>query len=256
MDWMRRSWVMVSLVGAVVVGVSCSSDGVVAPPGVVVKFDPGDIDLQAGRDTVVQISNTGSSASGPIQLVPLPVRDTAGNIVSGPSLQMTPSEIATLNPGASVTVALSLVTPGNTPDGDYQVALEARSQDQPLASALVRFLVNSGSPSPAGDSVSITGGPTAFVRGDVVQFTAEVRDSAGTVLPGASVQWSVIGFGLFDATGRFVSYSSGAISIIAQSGGGADTLDATVAERTLFGSFTTLGHGVVDQGRTSDLCCT
>ena len=256
MRWMRRGWTIIPVVAAVVVGVSCGGDDPAAPPpppppGVAnVQFGLDDIDLQAGRDTVVQISNTGGSATGPIQLVPLPVRDAAGGVVSGPSLQVNPSDIAMLNPGASVSVALSVVAPATTPDGDYQVRLEARSQNQLLASALLRFQVTT---SPAPNSVAITGGPTAFRRGDVVQFTAEVRDSAGMLLPNEPVQWSVAGFGLFDATGRFVSYSSGAISIIAQSGGGADTLSATVADRTLVGSFTILGHGLEDQIPTSDL---
>lgn len=255
MRWMKRGWMMVPIVAAAVVGVSCGGDDATAPPsgGASVQFGLGDIDLQAGRDTVVQLSNTGGSAIGPIQLVPLPVRDAAGSIVSGPSLQVTPSDIATLNPGTSVSVALSVVAPANTPNGDYQVGLEACSQDQLLASALLRFQVTNGISGPAARTVIITGGPTAFIRGDVVQFTAEVRDSVGTVLPNEPVQWSVGGFGLFDASGRFVSYSIGAISIIAQSGTGADTLSATVADRTLSGTFSTLGHGVVDQAPTTDL---
>ena len=252
MRWIRRSWMMIPVAAAAMVAVSCG-DGGTAPSGAIVQFGLGVIDLQAGRDTVLQISNGGDGAIGPLALVPLPVRDSAGNMVPGPQLQVLPSEIATLNPGASVTVVLSVVAPANTPDGEYRAGLEARSQNQLVAAAQLRFLVSSGGGSPAGSSVTITGGPTAFVRGDVVQFTAEVRDSAGTVLPNESVQWSVGGFGLFDATGRFVSYSSGAITIIARSGSSADTLAATVADRTLFGTFSTLGHGVVDQSWTSDL---
>ena len=258
MRWLRRGRKMVPLVVAAVVGVSCGGDDSTAPPpppppsAANVQFGFGDIDLQAGRDTVVQISNTGGSPSGPIQLVPLPVRDAAGSIVSGPSLQVTPSDIATLNPGTSVSVALSVSAPADTPNGDYQVGLEARSQNQLLASAVLRFQVTNGPGGPAANTVTITGGPTAFIRGDVVQFTAEVRDSVGTVLPNEPVQWSVGGFGLFDTSGRFVSYSTGAISIIAQSGAGANTLSVTVADRTLLGTFSTLGHGVVDP-TTSDL---
>ncbi|MCZ6754270.1 MAG: NEW3 domain-containing protein, partial [Gemmatimonadetes bacterium] len=251
MRWIERGWMMIP-VAVAVVGVSCG-DGGTAPTGANVQFVIGDIDLQAGRDTVVQISNTGGSAIGPIQLVPLPVRDSAGGVVSGPSLQVNPSDIATLNPGATVSAALSVVVPANTPNGDYQVGLEARSQNQLLASALLRFRVTNGTSGPPANSVAITSGPTAFIRGDVVQFTAEVRDSAGTVLPTEPVQWSVGGFGLFDATGQFVSYSTGAIDIIAQSGTGADTLSVTVADRTLSGTFSTLGHGVVDQAPTTDL---
>jgi hypothetical protein len=250
MRWIKRGWMMIPVVVAVV-GVSCG-DGGTAPTGANVQFVLGDIDLQAVRDTVVQISNTGGSAIGPIQLVPLPVRDSAGGVVSGPSLQVIPSDIATLNAGASVSAALSVVVPANTPNGDYQVGLEARSQNQLLASTLLRFQVTNGPSGPPANSVAITSGPTAFIRGDVVQFTAEVRDSAGAVLPNEPVQWSVGGFGLFDATGRFVAYGTGAIDIIAQSGTGADTLSVIVADRTLSGTFSTLGHGVVDS-RTSDL---
>ena len=142
MRWMRRGWKMVPVVAAAVVGVSCGGDDATAPSGGAnVQFGFGDIDLQAGRDTVLLISNTGGSAIGPIQLVPLPVRDTAGSMVSGPSLQVTPSDIATLDPGTSVSVSLSVAAPANTPNGDYQVGLEARSQNQVLASALLRFQV-------------------------------------------------------------------------------------------------------------------
>ena len=63
MRWMRRGWKMVPVVAAAVVGVSCGGDDATAPSGGAnVQFGFGDIDLQAGRDTVLLISNTGGSA--------------------------------------------------------------------------------------------------------------------------------------------------------------------------------------------------
>ena len=133
MRWMRHGWKIVPVVAVAVLGASCGGDDATTPSGGAnVQFGFGDIDLQTGRDTVVQISNTGGSAIGPIQLVPLPVRDTAGSMVSGPSLEVTPNDIATLDPGASVSVSLSVAAPAITPNGDYQVGLEARSQNELL----------------------------------------------------------------------------------------------------------------------------
>ncbi len=245
------------LVGLAVLAQSCGDDDGAGPNGVTLEFTLTDIDLQAGRDTVMQVRNTGTVATGPVEFVPLAVRDTAGTMVSGPSLAVVPTQLLSLNPGATASVALSITTPPGTPNGDYRVNLEARTPASGLlATTLLRFSVTSGTGSPTNTDVMITGGPTAFVRGDVVQFIAEVTDSAGAVIPGATVQWSVLGFGLFDVDGQFVAYSTGQISVVARSGSSADTLAVTVSDRTLTGSFTVVGPGggaTASAGRTSDL---
>jgi len=252
---MNRTKGLMLLLGVAAFALSCSDDPGTGPGGMAIEFDPNVIDLQAGRDTVVQVRNNGNSAVGPVEFVPLAVRNAAGAMVPGPHLVVTPTEVATLNPGASANVTMSITAPTNTPDGDYRVNLEARTPASGLvASTVLRFSVSSGGGAPNTASVQITGGPTAFRRGDVVQFTAEVTDTAGTVLPGASIQWSQIGFGLFDADGQFVAYSTGPVSVIARSGSSADTLAVTVSDRTLTGTFSQVGRGApAASGWTSDL---
>jgi hypothetical protein len=239
---MTRKWAVSGLVAALVVVQSCGESSTSpGPGGGTVQFATADIDLSGARDTTVAISNTSSVVMGPLQLVPLAVRNTAGDIIPGPTLQVSPSAIPTLNPGSTVLVTLNVTAPANTPDGDYQVGLEARSDAEFLARTTLRFRVTATGP--AGNSITINSGPTAFVRGDVVQFGAEVLDSAGTAIPNASVQWSVLGQGLFAADGRFVGYETGTLQVIARSGTAADTMAVTVSPRTLSGSFTVRGTG-------------
>ena len=250
---LRHGWTVGLLAGLLAAIQSCGDS--TAPGGTpVIEFGLTDIDLQAGRDTVVEVRNTGTAAIGPVQLVSLSVRNAGGGMVPGAQLQATPSEIATLIPGAGATVTVSITTPAGVAAGSYRVGLEARSQAVLLASTVVRFSVGAGSGPPQANTVRITGGPSAFTRGDVVQFSAEVLDSTGTAVPGAPLTWTVLGFGLFASDGRFVAYSTGPIRVVASSGTAADTMAVTVSDRTLTGSLQVVGQGQVDPNiTTSDL---
>lgn len=111
------------------------------------------------------------------------------------------------------------------------------------------------SPSPAPASVVITTGPTGPRQGDVVRYVAEARDSSGAVLVDVSVSWTVLpdSAGLVTPDGRFVGYTPGRGRLVVTAGPAADTLDITVTERGLSGSFSVVGHGSMMTQFTTDL---
>jgi hypothetical protein len=115
----------------------------------------------------------------------------------------------------------------------------------------------SGSTGPdSGVQVSITGGPTQVVQGNVVTYTAEVRDAEGTVVGSASVVWSVepSASALIEADGRLVGYQAGSARVVAQSGQASTELQITIAPRGLApASFSVVGQGAVNSRFTSDL---
>jgi len=251
MQRMARWLAWGTMAGAVVVAQSCGE--ATGPAANDVSFEISSLDLSTLRDTAVTVRNTGSQPVGPIDLVPLEVRSATGNTVSGPRLVPSPVEIATLNPGDSRRIALTVDDPGDLPNGTYRVGLEARTPGRVLATTMVQFLVDNLPPIPVGSTVEITGGPTALRQGEVDQFTAEVRDPSGAIIPGAPVQWVVVGDGLFDQTGRFVPYQTGTVRVIARAADVADTAEVTVTPRNLAGTFATVGHTAVPTRTTSDL---
>jgi hypothetical protein len=76
-------------------------------------------------------------------------------------------------------------------------------------------------------SVEVVPGATTARTGDVIRFTAVVRDGAGREIPGLSPTWMVSpGLGLIDETGAFVGNRAGTFQITANFG--SRTADATV----------------------------
>lgn len=127
----------------------------------------------------------------------------------------------------------------------------------PLAFALLFTGSCSDSTGPgSGVQVTITGGPAQVVQGDVVTYTAEVRDEAGSVVGVGSVEWSVepSDAALMDSEGRLVGYQPGSARVVARSGQARADLPITITERGLApASFTVVGHGPVNGRFTSDL---
>jgi hypothetical protein len=107
-----------------------------------------------------------------------------------------------------------------------------------------------------GLTVTLTGGPASVRQGDVVTFTAEVRDNDGSVLPDANGGWSVqpSSAGFIDDDGRFVGYEPGPATIVVTVlGGASDEAPIEIIARDLTGSFSVVGMGPVDDRFTSDL---
>ncbi|MBK5096260.1 MAG: hypothetical protein JJE01_00665, partial [Gemmatimonadetes bacterium] len=163
-------------------GGDSTPDGPTGPtgpaPAPVLAFDPALVTLGEARTETIRISNSGNAAAGPVQLVAGAVRSNGGGAIPGAGLSVSPSEVATLNPGDGRDLALSLTLPDGLSGGEYDVSLEARVGSETLASLGVVFsVVPPGGPQVG--SVSISGDAGGAAQGDVVQFTADVRDSEG-----------------------------------------------------------------------------
>ena len=174
---------------------------------------------------------------GPTPVSTVTVTGGQGQILVGEAIQF----LATLRDAAGVTLTGRAVTWASSDNtvaainsvgvvtgvgsGAATITATAEGQQGNASIAVIQLIVR------------ITGGPTAFVRGDAVRFTAEVTDNAGAAFPGNNISWSVLGgFGFFDRGGvrpRFVAYSAGQISVVARFGSVADTLAVTVSDRTL-----------------------
>ncbi|UCC81496.1 MAG: hypothetical protein JSW46_10785 [Gemmatimonadota bacterium] len=116
-------------------------------------------------------------------------------------------------------------------------------------------------PPPGIASVAISGGPAAPRQGDVVGFVAEISDTAGAPVDGATASWSVLpsSAGAITAAGRFVGYTPGTARIVASVGRLADTLTISITERGAGSGrgpnarFEVVGSGSATRRYTSDL---
>ena len=220
----------------------------------------GDANSLSYAGTIV-LSNTGQVAVGPVVLSG---RAATSGDVSVPRIvpRASPSEIPTLNVGARATVSITVTVPAITLTGAYEAALQAGSAETGAVLGL-RFEVPERAAARDGTHVTISVGSGRVRQGDVVRYAAEVRDSAGAVVEGAEVGWSVepSGGGMFDAEGRFVPYAVGEVTVVART---AVTRDGTVrmatarrpvtvVARGLSGSLRLTGMGRVGDRQTSDL---
>ncbi len=247
----RQASFLAAALAGLALNLSC--DGATEPDDAgALVFTPDALDLGEARQTEVSLENRGVRAVGPIQLLAgAATRD--GGPAPEARLSVSPAEVPTLNPGARVQIELTLSFDGPAQPGDYQVSLEARRAADVISTLAIRFSVT---PPPVGGvTVAITAGPAAPRQGDVVAYSAEVRDSTGALVTGATLSWAVqpSSAGLTAADGRFVGYDPGAARIVVSASGAADTLDIQIIARGLSGSFSIVGRGQITDRFTSDL---
>ncbi len=248
---MARTVRQISFLGAMLaaLALTLSCDGTTGPDDAIsLGFTPSALDLGDSRLTQVTLTNSGRRAVGPIQLVAgTATRD--GGPAPEARLNVSPSEIPTLEPGASVQIELELTFDSPARPGDYQVSLQARLGAEVIGTLGIRFSVT------LPPTVAIIAGPAAPRQGDVVSYAAEVRDSTGALVPGATLTWAVQPppSGLTAADGRFIGYEPGAAQIIVSAGGAADTFAIQIVARGLSGSLSVVGRGQVTARFTSDL---
>jgi hypothetical protein len=241
---------------------ACSGDGTPAgpegptgpTPAPELVFDPAFLTLGEARADTVRLGNTGDAAAGPVVIVAGAVRADGGGEIPGAGLTVTPDEVATLNPDDARDLVLSLTLPDGLSGGEYDVTLEARVGSETLASLGVAFsIVPPGGPQVG--SVSISSEAGAAELGDVVQFSADVRDSVGDPVSDPVVSWRVVppGAGFATGDGKVVAYQTGVVSVVAEAQGAADTAELAVAPRQVpVGGFQVLGNGAVGKRFSSD----
>jgi hypothetical protein len=223
-------------------------------PVPVLSFEPASLRLGEQRTGTIRIRNAGTVAVGPVELVPGAVRIPDGGSVPGAGLSAVPATIATLNPGDTRDVALALTLPDDLALGDYDAGLEARVGGEALASLGVAFSV-AVTGGPAAGSVAVSGPADPIGQGDVVALSADVRDPDGNPVADPQVSWRVVpsSAGLVTGTGRFVAYDTGAVQVVAEAQGAADTITVSVVSRTIpVGQLRTLHTAAVDTRYTSD----
>ncbi len=224
------------------------------PAAPVLQFDPPTVTLGEERTETIRIRNTGSVAAGPVLLVAGSVRSGGGSAIPGAGMTVSPSEVSTLNPGDTRDLTLSVAIPDGLSGGEYDVSLEARVGGTTLASLGLVFSVVPPD-GPLVGSVSISGDATGAVQGDVVPFSADVRDPDGNPIVDPTVSWRTIpsAAGLVTGAGRLVSYVTGSLQLVAEAQGAADTLEVSFAARPVpSGGFQVLGNGAVGSRYFSD----
>ncbi|MYK69585.1 MAG: hypothetical protein F4020_08705 [Gammaproteobacteria bacterium] len=234
-----------------------------------IEFSAATLELVASRDGsalsyrgAVDLANTGNVAVGPVSLSARAAR-TGGVAVPGMIPTTTPSEIPTLNPGTSETVSIVVMVPDAAQAGSYEATLEAQAGSDARASLGLRFQVEQRVGPVDGTHIRIAAGNRRIRQGDVVRFSAEVRDSSGAAVQGAQVTWRTTppDAGLFDADGRFVAYAPGNITVAAHTQVNVNgtirpdsaTTPVTVQARGLSQALRLVGKGAVDDRYTSDL---
>ena len=110
-------------------------------PAPELAFDPALVTLGEARTETVQLGNSGTAAAGPVVIVAGAVRSNGGGEIPGATLSVSPSEVATLNPGDARVLSLSVALPDGLSGGEYDVSLEARVGSETLASMGVVFSV-------------------------------------------------------------------------------------------------------------------
>ena len=230
-------------------------------PGCSNTLDPADVslvfaetalELGGSREAVVDVSNTGSQAFGPIELLSGPVQDEAGATVPGWSIETDPDVIATLDANSQASVTIRVRMGGPIQAGRYEATITASTEDM---SAELSIALDVSEPDGAVASITIEGLPGPLRQGDVTQLSTVARDGSGTVIGEAILMWSVgpPGAGFVDEAGRFVGYWVGSTRVVARSGSVSDAIDIPVEARDLTGSFEMVGEGPELDRYTSDL---
>jgi len=164
------------------------------------------------------------------------------------------SEIATLAPGASRDIGLTVTLTDGLAEGPYRTKLDASAVNRVVATVPVDLRVEVLSPILPLGSVQIVSGPETLRHGEVGTYVAEARDADGE-LSSMPLTWSVDppSAGLVSPDGRFVPYQAGPVRLIAGVPGLADSAVVMVTARGIpSGGFSDAGAGSVSERFSSD----
>ena len=225
-----------------------------AEPAIQLVFTPASVSFGEERTRAVELRNTGEEAAGPVEMAALGVTDAGGNAVPGASLSVSPTEVATLNAGASRALSLTLDVPGSVGSGDYEVVLEARVSGEAAATLGTSFAVVQGN-GPVITTLDISGGAPQARQGEVLNYAFSATDDQGQPVVDPMVTWRAepAFSGLATADGDFVGYSVGTTRIIAEAGAAADTVAVEITSRNApSGSFQVEWNEKIEFRYTSD----
>ena len=160
---------------------SCGAPPTAPDPGPVAEltFTSSTLDLSGDLQAGTSLRNVGTVAFGPITIA-VGQLELGGVSVPGASVEASPAEVATLNPGASANVTVSVVSDVALQPGSYSARLDAVVAGRSEASIGLGFVVEA----PAVDvaSIEILGAPAGARQGDVVVLRAEARDGSGSTM--------------------------------------------------------------------------
>ena len=248
--WIRWAALGSALAASALIG---CGDGT-GPGDLRLTFSESELAFGATRASTVTLTNAGGGALGPVLVTAAPVQGGGGGTIPGAQVGAAPEFVSTLAPGESVEIAVTVSINAAVAAGTYTAELTAAAGTDASAGILVTFDVTSSSAENL-ESLSIAAGPTSSRQGDVVQFAAQGVDTAGTTVDVPDASWSVspASAGLFTATGQFVAYQPGTVTVMATAGGLTATQNVTVSARGLSGGASIVGTGPVTSRFTSDL---
>ena len=103
-------------------------------------------------------------------------------------------------------------------------------------------------------SVEVVPGATSARTGDVVRFTAVVKDRAGRAIPGLTPTWMVApGMGIIDESGAFVGNRAGIYQVTANFGSRSADASVTLSPRDVARDVKLVGKVVRSQFATSEV---
>lgn len=219
------------------------------PDAADVAFTARALELDTLVSGALPLRNSGSEPALNIGIELASLKTAAGDSVLA---TVQPGFVASLQPGTSVQVQVSVAWTADQPPGTYEGWLSARAADPAAGADSVPVRARRLAPR----SVTILQGDTSIRQGDVLELAAEItRD--GAVL-NESPAWSVVpaAAGFADAAGAFVAYGPDSALVIATTVDGArDTVRFGVTPRGAEGSLTleTIRNGSVSERYTSDL---
>lgn len=234
--------------------ISCTESPTDAGLDLALTFSTAALDLGGARASSVEIRNSGNGAIGPIQLSASPVVDAGGNAITGSSVSINPSTVPTLNAGQSTSISVEVAVNNQVQSGQYSGSVTARAGSDAEAVLAFNFVVTS-EPTVEISALTITTATASLRQGDALDFEAQALDTAGSPVSDLPIVWSVspASSGFVDASGRFVGYTPGDITVTATYGSRSDTHTLSLTPRSLSGSATKVGSADVTNRHTSDL---
>jgi len=217
------------------------------------EFGDASVHLTFEREGEAEIRNLGGRPVGPVLLEAEPVRRIPdGETVAGAELVVEPSDLATVNPGASVPITFRVRLPSRLPSGGYETGIRARSDGGELRLP-VDFAVRDATEDDVA-SFAIEEAPEEVRQGEVARLRVSVRDAEGRPLEAAPIRWSTVpAGGAFIEHEGFVAFEPGTLRLVGEVGELADTAVVEVEPRGLSGSIQVTGTWPSPGRTTSDL---